>query len=114
MSARQSQGRHEICFRVQQIDCGDGSSVRNVELPSGEEFIEIPGAAAQGSGRTEAHKGRHGFGWNRVVNPLKNEEIKIFVAERKSEMIVKIVTWPVSFVEYVPSAFLTAASLDVV
>ena len=66
------------------------------------------------SGRSEAHKGRHGCGWNGVVNPLENEEIKVFVAERKSEMIVKVVARPVSFVEYVPRSLLAAASFDMV
>ena len=84
----------------------------HVERAAGQGFVEIPGAPRRNAGRRGPDHGldlglRHG-----LEDPLQDQEIDVFVAERKGQVIGKGVAGPVAFVEDGPGSLFPVAAAD--
>src|ERR1035437_1893905 len=105
--------RCEIKAVVQQISETHLRRIGNVERPAGEEFIEKPGAPVGCARRGAAHECGDGILGDGFEEPLQDEQVNVFMAQRESQLVAEGLAGPVPLVEDVPAALLPAAILDV-
>src|SRR3990172_12046600 len=100
----------EVGFGVEDIDRRDILRVRQVERPAGQPFIEKPDTARRYAGRRRGdqllqHLCRHG-----VESTLEKEEVEVLMSKGECQVIGKLVSGPVPFIEDQPDALLPLAA----
>jgi hypothetical protein len=100
----------EIRHGIQKIDGSGAWRVLNVKGAARQELIEIPLAPRRNAGGRSPDDGvdlgvRHG-----LEDPFQDQQVEVFIAERKAQVISKIIAGPAAFIEDGPAPLFPVAA----
>lgn len=109
MPPRKARLPREIGFWIEKFNGFCPWRVVHAKGAPGQMFIEIPRLPRRYARRRGTHQSLHLALRHRLEDPLQDQEVKVFVAKRKDQVIGKVLTRPIPFVEDAPPLFLPAA-----
>src|SRR5580700_8804492 len=112
MALRKARLAREVRVRVEKIYGGHARIVGHVELVSRQQFVQIPGATGGNSRRRCFDKFLDRLHVDGIEDPLKNEQVEIFIPQREIKLIAEGASGPVPFVEDAPVPLIAETSAD--
>src|SRR5271165_1970490 len=112
MTLRQARLPGEIRLGVEKIDRRSAWRVLYIKCAACQDFIEIPRPPRRNAGGRGMNNGLDFALRNRLEDPLQDQQIDIFMTERKKQVIGKGIAGPVAFIEDRPDPLFPVAAPD--